>query len=259
MPMMAPSEGIKIYDPQVQKDDKKAEFRQLIKITSGDVKELPKLSFSFFDPETREYVTLIKGPFSLEVSGEAKKKEPAAKKAPEQAAATIVYLKESPGAISKGADPHFYRTWPFIMIQLLPLVVLGAVILARKRMDLVMSDLPYARFLRASRKAADDLAKVRRSIAQGDVKASYGAIFKTMQDYFGHRLGVPPGGITETTISDLVEDKVVLEEVAGSIVKLFSDCYAARYASIEPRREDAEGALRTAEEIIDHLNKKKGI
>ena len=255
MPELEKVEGIKAYEPQTQKDANSARLKQILKIQSATVKEIPKIVFSFFDPNTREYISLVKGPIPIEVEETAKKE--AGKKAKEAAAASIIYIKESPGSISAKADPYFYKSNIFILLQVLPLIAFGALVAIRKRMDLAMSDLPYARWLRAARKAAIGIAHAEALIANNNVKDFYKVIFKTMQDYFGERLAVSSGGITEKTFEDFINDKMVLKDSADSIIGIFSECYLACYSTSNLKKEDMVNMLQKVKDVIGYLNKKK--
>ncbi|MCK4882208.1 MAG: protein BatD, partial [Candidatus Omnitrophica bacterium] len=62
MPSLSSGEDFKLYDPQVfeKGDIKKTE--QVIIPRSEEIKEVPQIRFSYFDPELRKYQTIKKGP-----------------------------------------------------------------------------------------------------------------------------------------------------------------------------------------------------
>ena len=111
MPTLENIEGFKLYDPQIKEENGSKILEQVLIPANEQVKEIPEISFSYFDPEQKKYQTIKQGPFVLKVAG-ANKEEglkvvvPAKEKnAPvvseerpqEQIGRDIIFIKEEAG------------------------------------------------------------------------------------------------------------------------------------------------------------------
>jgi len=73
-PKMENTKGFKVYPAELQHESPGDSgvggtkvYEQIIEPTSTDVKQVPALKFSYFDPMKEEYVEITKGPFTLTV------------------------------------------------------------------------------------------------------------------------------------------------------------------------------------------------
>lgn len=64
-PPIKPIDGIKIYEPRTLKADDLVTYELPVRIDSADVKELPAITFSFFDPVKNKYVSIKRGPVPI--------------------------------------------------------------------------------------------------------------------------------------------------------------------------------------------------
>ena len=64
-PILSSIDGLRIYDPKVVSSAPRLIFEQQVVPLTKEALNLPAVSFSFFDPVSRSYRTLRKGPFPL--------------------------------------------------------------------------------------------------------------------------------------------------------------------------------------------------
>lgn len=139
---------------------------------------------------------------------------------------------------------------------ILPLVFLGIASLVKKRSDFLRKHAEYARWLRGLRKTSADVARLEwlaRSASPGDF---YDAVFEVMRAYLGLRLFLPPQGITEKTIVDVLGDKIDDANVIDMIKGIFSDCHAARFTPLMMGKDDMAGTLSAVKKTLDYLNQR---
>ncbi|MFA6079745.1 MAG: tetratricopeptide repeat protein, partial [Candidatus Omnitrophota bacterium] len=252
------SEFFKVYDPRVTLEDDKVTIDQVFRPLSSDVKEIPEISISYFDPEKAEYLKLSAGPFQLKVEGVAKsallpdlsfdKKEKKLEKKLE-----LVGQKRDAG---KNGDRHlFYAVSSTGKIDACPHFLLSIVLLLsglaiKAQMTRLATDFEYARRLRSARIARRAIPALALYIRKGAVKDFYDHAFIFIREYLGARFGLSPHGITENTITSLFDGRPGFETLTTKASSVFSDCYMARFTKESASIEDADKTLTSIKEIV---------
>lgn len=262
-PIMPKADGLVFYDPKVEIKSDGIKMSQSIKVSSPDVKELPELIFSYFDPEKGEYITLKKGPIHLDIIKPEKpplaageKKAALKEKEPVEVRPALIGIKGNPGRL-RVVDPYFFKRWPFAALVLFPLFVLAAAIAVERRLYILRTDKAYAGWLRALKVSKEDVHQAQSYLKRGDISGFYGQVFRTLQNYFALRLDVPSGGISAQSLDSLLSADIVESDVITNIKHLFNDCYTARYTSGEHKKlgkEDMAAALKSTKEVISYLD-----
>ena len=100
-------------------------FEQVLVPQSASVKQIPPLTFSFFDPDQKKYVTLSEPATPLQVApGSSSPNLPSSQTPSDDATAErrdIVHIKSDPGKLGAIAPPLVRDPW-FLFLQLIPLV-----------------------------------------------------------------------------------------------------------------------------------------
>ncbi|MCM8812484.1 MAG: BatD family protein [Candidatus Omnitrophica bacterium] len=264
-PEIAAIPGLKTYQPQVRQQDSKKIFEQVLIPESPDIQEVPALVFSFFDPALKQYVTLRQGPFPLVVSpGAVATVAQIIEAQPEAAAAgrrrgtqvigrDIVYIKEQ----WRPAVPLLRLNAGFVAVHGMPLAGLGVMLWVRRRRRRLQNDVRYAQKLRAPKVARAGLQAARQHARAEEVGAFYDRVFKTLQEYIGHRFHRPTVGISAEIVDVLRAEGEIDEAPAEFLRQCFSDCDSARYAASQFDQEKMRLTLTRLEQAIDYLERKK--
>lgn len=259
MPKISGLDEFKVYDPQVnvKKEGNSGEktFEQVLIPKSLNVKAIPEIKFSYFDPETERYITKIKGPIPIQVS-QSDTAEPlqilevAEGKAvrSEVLGRDIVYIRDEIGAISHG-DGYLYKSKGFLLLQLVPLMGIGGVLAYQRRRNRFAADRAYARQYHAPRKANKGLAQARKLMEAGRTEEFCAAVFKTMQIYLGDRFDLPFAGIT-IEIVDVLRSRVISEEAIEKLSTFFQACDTMRFAGAGVSEDEMSKVLDMAIESI---------
>ncbi|MBF0488721.1 MAG: protein BatD [Nitrospirae bacterium] len=259
------SPAIKYYEPQVKQDKTSKIFEQAVIPQANTVQSIPEIVFSFFDPDKKAYQTIKKGPFPIKVTGEATsggakiigpaqvagENKPVEK---EILGRDVVFVKERPGALVRISDRQIelYRNPTFIVLLLVPpLLYIGAVIYARRNHRL-RRDVKYARGLRAPKKAKQGLKAAAAFLEAGKEKEFYDAVHKTIYDYLGDKLHMPPGEIMSEKIFQLLEDKGLQ---TGTLKEIFEACDMTRYARGGLGGPEMQTTFKRLEDFIDQMQR----
>lgn len=257
-------DGFKIYDPQIKQEEGQKAFEQILMPQSADITEVPALVFSFFNPKAEKYQTITKGPFAIKVIKPEKEEalkivEPgqnAPIKKEETLGRDIIYIKDSPGDLKRKGG-YLYKNKIFFALQLIPLLSFIFIFFLERRRQRLVSDIRYARKLRAPAKAKSGIARAKDYLDKGSAGEFYDAVFATLQEYLGDKFHLSSHGITVSIIDEALKDKDISAEVLVKLHAIFSACDMARFAASAVSREDMARALKNLEETIDYFQRSK--
>ncbi len=263
-PVLHSKEGFKVYEPEVSQGTGGKIFEQVIIPTETSVKEIPKISFSFFDTRSGRYKTITKGPIPITVrpvpAGEELKvyefsegeRGAAARK--EILGRDIIYIKESAGRLYRRKD-FLFRNPLYALFHFVVLLAVGAVFILQKRRERLATDIRYARRLRAPRGARRNLMATRR-LLEGEPHAFFDAVYKTLREYLGDKFHLPSAGITSDVVEEL-RSRNVDDGILAKIQQCFAQCDTARYAPASITREQMQSTFTLLQELIDSLERAK--
>lgn len=256
--------SFKIYDPQIKDEGNAKVLEQVIIPTTTDIKEVPRLSFSYFDTESRKYETITRGPFPVVVSapspGEEFKAVGFETSKPsvqfnEEVGRDIVFIKEHLDDL-RPQGYRFYKTWAFGAAVILYLCVwvfgLSMYFLRRK----LKTDERFARKIKAPRHARQGLEQAKTLLHQNDPKEFYTAVIKTLTDYIGNRCHIASGGLTGDGVIRILKDKRVDGKIVESIRHLFDTADSVRFASVRCDQRKMNDDFEELRSVITYLEKR---
>lgn len=262
-PAVPLSKDFKVYEPRTtQKTDRKT-FEQVVIPLSDTVREIPSVTFSFFDTGSGKYRTITRGPVPLSVA-KPEKQEVATIIGPagtaqrtitnEDLGRDIIYIKGSPGTLrKKGA--FLFKNSLFLSLHSVPLLLLISAWILQKRRERLSTDIGYARRLSAPKKAGKGIREAGRLMDKGQTLEFYDSVFKTLREYIGDRFHIASGGITADIIDNALKKEGVNEGVLAQLRNIFRECDMARYASSELGAEDMKKTVNDLKEVINHLER----
>lgn len=265
-PEIKTTDGFKTYEPQANKKGKQKIYEQIFIPKTDEAKEIPGVSFSFFDPAKGKYVTLSKGPFSVVIQKQTET-EKAVKVVTgggaeetlypkEKLGQDIVYIKDHIGQVVK-KDKYLYRDPLFIGAQFVPLFIFFLMYGMYRRNERMRTDERYARFMSAPRSAKSGIAKARAYLAKNNIVHFYDVVFRTLQEYLGNKLGIPKGNVTGRNVEEKFKNFGGDEGIAKMVRDVFMGCDMARYASTVPDKTVAKEDFEKMQDIISYLEKTK--
>ena len=259
-PPVATGDAFRRYDPQPVKgedNDQRRVFEQVIIPNSADVREIPAVSFSFFDPAAGAYQTITRGPIPLEVHaaapGRAAVLDAGEPIAPTPAAAAplgrdIVYIKDVAGSFAPraGAD---VRGW-LLAVLLTPPLLFGAALFWAQRRERLAADPRLGRFRGAG-------AAAQRALAAARGGGGIDAVATAMTAYLAAKLDLPPGAVERDRVLARLAAGGVADGARGDVERFFALAEQTRYAA--GRGGDEGAAIDLAERIVAALERERGL
>lgn len=222
--------GFRVYPPLLTQEKGGISCEQVWIPLSPDVKFIPPIRFSFFDPEAERYGTLRTRPLPLTVS------------------AAVTGSLPAGGADAARQESGFglRLLWPAPFL----LIAAGVAWGRRARIEEWLGGRWRRRRRRQRLKRA--LGQAEKLLNQADPGGFYTLLFRALQSFLGDICRLPPSGITEEVVATALPphwgDLASMEKMK----LVFSQCHRARYAPWPADREDMKETLAAMREIMDH-------
>ncbi len=265
-PALPAGDRFRAYDPTHDKDkdapDRRV-FEQVVIPRRVDVKQLPPVSFSFFDPEAGAYRTITRGPIALDVKPAAAEAAPhvfASEQPAEPAAAPapvgrdIVYIKDVAGSLSPRGASFFEKPW-FFVLQLVPMAVFCALLFFVRRRERFAADPSLLRFRNAGREVRRSLAAIRAR--SSDPQQFYDGLAGAVSAYLAAKLGLPPGAVERERVLACLSRNGTSADLPQKVDEFFRIVEHIRYAPSGTAEEERERALDLARGIVDRLERSR--
>lgn len=234
-------------------------FEQVVIPENAEIKQLPAITFSFFDPARKAYQTLTHPaiPIAVRASTAAPARPTVLANAAQQQSEAkpetdIVHIKTRPGMLGAIRPPLVQQTW-FVALQGAPLLAWLAAVAWRKRTEALANNPRRRRQRQVAQVIASGLADLRRLATANQSEEFFATVFRLIQEQLGERLDMPASAITEAVLEERLRPRGVAEETLNALHELFQVCNQARYApqrsseelaSLVPRVERALASLR---------------
>ncbi|MBM9519411.1 protein BatD [Desulforhopalus vacuolatus] len=221
MPEMAENQSIKTYPPTVKftpvgSNAGEKIFDQGIIIKNSSVTELPAVSFNYFDPQKKTYVTTSTLPIPLTVTGAASPSQPVPQKETAgQATAAVsadqpLPLKVALGNTTTDLRPMPRRPWFFLSCIAALLVALAAFIFRHIHNSQRSARRSVQRQLTS--RLAGDLASVDKAQQAGDGHLFLNTCRVAIQNRLAGSCGVHASAVSSRDLREILpKDSVLLE------------------------------------------------
>jgi len=229
-------------------------FEQIVTPQNADIKALPPISFSFFDPDVKGYRTLTQSAVPLSVHPGGVVAVPTAIASQNRQESTppvtqdIVPNKQRLGALAQIGQPLALQTW-FIALQSVPLLAFVSAIVIRRRSENLANNPRLRRQRQVLHVIAQGLRDLKHYASENDSDRFFETLVRLLQEQLGERLDMPASAITEAVIEERLGPRGVPEPVLNGLQELFQLSNLARYAPIKSSQEltdlipKAEGLL----------------
>lgn len=232
-------------------------FEQVLLPQSADIKELPPVVFSFFDPETKSYRTLTHPAVPLTVRPTGPTPLPTvastAGRANEPPAQDIVPIKQRLGAVAQIRPPLVQQPW-FLGLQAAPVLAWLGLLAWRKRTDALANNPRLRRQRQVARIIREGLQRLHQLAAENNSEEFFATLFRLLQEQVGERLDLPASSITEAVIEEQLRPRNAPAAMLEMLHDLFEMCNAARYAPMKSSRELA-AVIPKLESVLEELRR----
>ena len=240
-------------------------FKQVIIPQSTDIKEVGPFLFSFYNPDTRTYKEIKRGPFLVTVqvseqgghsriisNGESAQRP----STPTRLGDDLIYLKPLPKQWKRrGALTWYQQPW-FKGLQTVPLLGMLAAVYFQRRRTALQQNEGLRRRQHAPKAARAGLQKARDAISAHKVPEFYEGIWEALTGYMGDRFNLPPGDIRPETIAEHLKQNPDRSALQSDLRDWFAQYEAVRYGNAgEADPEVLKKELRSAEDLLKRLEK----
>jgi hypothetical protein len=239
-------DNFKIYPPNAKVNasdalglDGSKTFEEIVTPQNSDIKALPPISFSFFNPEEKKYHTLNYAATPLVVRAATPGAMPAVAATTAeipQPKADIAPLKQHLGELAEIRPPLVEQPW-FLMLQGVPVFALMSCVAWRKRKENLANNPKLRRQRQVAQIVREGLQQLQRLAAEKNSDEFFATLFRMLQEQLGERLDLPASAITEAVIDERLRPRGVSAETLASLHELFQTCNLARYAPIKSSQE----------------------
>ncbi|OQX81749.1 MAG: hypothetical protein B6D56_01355 [Candidatus Omnitrophica bacterium 4484_70.1] len=262
-PSISSKKGFKVYEPEVKQTDDKKIFKQVFIPTSEEINSIPEITFSFFDPDTKSYHTIRKGPFPIIVKKPQEEGIKLVESVPQEKISShehlgrdIIYIKSSLGKVRR-QGVYLYKSLGLWIFHLIAFLVFAGILGIYRRKEKFRTDERYARRKRASIEVRQGLEKAWQLLNGEKSKEFFDVVFKTIRDYLGNRLHHSGGELTVPLIEKVLKEKGVGEEILNQIIMIFEECEMVRYASSNIDKERMQKVYDSLKRVVNYLEKQK--
>lgn len=275
-PVIKDLTGFKSYDSEVKTDitgrdpqiaGQKA-FQKVIIPQSENIKEIPAIELSYFDPVLNQYKTIKKGPIPITVAPAPKKEieivelikeitpEDETKKQVQLLGKDIQFIETSPGRFTRIGEYWYKNILLWITVILIPLIFLGVLFAYKTHKTKLEEDIVYAKAKGAHKIAKRLLTEAIKYQKQDKPKEFYDAGAKAIQKFICDRLNVPPGSITTANLESLLLSKGIKAETINSIKNFLDTCDMVRFGAHTANQAEMKQVIKEVNSIIGILSKK---
>jgi hypothetical protein len=235
-------------------------FEQVVVPQNAGIKELPPISFSYFDSDKKKFETLSSGPIGLIVRPGGAVSVPAvaatktsAQEAPP--AQDIVSIKLRPGKLEPPGAPLIQKPW-FVAVQTAPVLAFIGAVFVRRRNEALANNPRLRRQRKVAQLVRDGMSDLQKFAAEKDSEQFFATLFHLLQEQLGACLDLPASAITEAVVDEQLKSLGVAEPTLATLHELFAANNLARYAPIKSSQE-LEAMIPKLENVLRELQEVK--
>jgi hypothetical protein len=240
-------------------------FDYLIRPLVPGTLEIPPVAVSFFNPASNAYETAQSERVRIEVTPGShpstaltaaattpRKNDAITTEGEREARDDLRYIKVGkltvvrPGVLA-GQGPAFA-----VLMGVPPVLWLAGWLVGRHRMRRG-SRPDYYRARGATARARRQLRRAAGLVETGQVAAFHDELASALRGYFAGKLGADAPGLTIEKILTDLENRDVAPDLRERVRALLEACDAARYAAVEPTRDQMRQTLNEAVEVLEAM------
>ena len=195
--------------------------------------------FVYFDPQTKDYVTLTTPSYNIKVAkGVSAPVSSTDQKEVENKNSDIRHIYLGDKAPQKEHSIVVLQTW-YWMLYLVLLAVAVVLFALNRRNARLNADVIGRRTAKASKVARRRLKAAESFMKTGDSDKFYEEMLRALWGYLSDKLSMPVSQLSRDNISATLSSKGYSEENAEAIVSVLDDCEMARYTPDSSSKMDS--------------------
>ncbi len=196
-------------------------------------KEISPVEFSYFNPSTGKYVTLLSQAFSLNVEkGEGNYDGNLAgfsKEDVKMLGEDIRYIKTSGISLQKRGEYAYEKVW-FWAMTLAPLIAFVGLVGWKKREDRLSGNVQLMKYQRAEKIARNRLKTAKKSLDANNQEMFYSDISQALFGYLEDKLRISKSEFSVEKAISLLQIRNINDQLVNDVKASIEKCEFARFA-----------------------------
>lgn len=250
--------GLEAYEPKVSdeinssgKISGKKSIEYLIVPRIAGTKEIPPVSFSYFDPELKAYKELKTDSYILQIEQGEESSQYASDNFISK---DIRYIKTDAGLSSENSIIIFKPI--FWAASVVPLMALIALVFWKRKEDRLAGNVRELKFTRAQKIAKSRLKNAHEYFVKGEQEKFYGEIALALFGYLEDKFHIQKSEFTMERAVEELRKRSFDEEFISSLKELIERSDFIRFAPLADKKSEMEKMYNESSEIIIQIEKK---
>lgn len=226
-------DGFETYEPKVSESANSKTFDYLVIPRNEGDYVLKGLDFSYFNLETKKYITIPSEEIKIKVLPPDPNSAGAQIYSPQsqvkETENDIRYIKKGDFVLVK-SETEFFNSFKHIALLILPVLTLIAGLFVRRNHIKNNSNQVLVKERKAAKLAKKQLVNVEKLMKSGDKDAFYTESLTALNNYLSHKLNIPVADLSRENINKVLQQKQVEEEVKTKLISTLDTCEYAKYA-----------------------------
>jgi len=217
------------------------------------------VTFSFFNPKTRQYETLTSPETVIQVAkGQEQFVRPGGSGLSKE---EVRYVGRDIRFIKLQSDRfqplgyRFYNSFPFLAILIVPLLLLGIAFLYKNHVDKLTGNEAYARSRKANAMAMRRLSRAKSLLHIDTQKEFYGEVSNALAGFAADKLNKSKAGLLSDELESEFKRHHIDSELTSDYFSLIRECDYRRFAPTGVTQEVMEQSYKQAKNVIIKLEK----
>ncbi len=222
--------------------------------------DLGTVEFSYYNPQKRQYITLVSPRFELNVQPDPKAATASLSSLSEKRdikkfTADFRYIKTSASSLRLGSRSPLYTAWWFYLLMCLPVGAVVFFLVLQKREAQMKADVAFARSVRASPEAKKRLKRAKVFLTQNNQQAFFAELENALIQFIGNRYNTDAHALRKHELKALLISKQVSPELIEKLMRILEKSEFYRYAPAKETQDDLTSLYEDASQIISELSK----
>ena len=253
-----------IYDPKITDNTKTTtngvsgtkEYDYLIIPRFAGEYKIAPISFSYFNPTSKKYVTINSDPLTFKIAkgdgSSANVSYSSANKEDIKLLGEDIRFIHTDNLVFSNPNDNFYGSWKFYGLLLLAPILFLLTFIFRNKIRAANSDLALVKSRKANKLASKLLISAEKSLIQNDKKAFYENVSKALFGYIGNKLNIPISELNQNNIKEKLSTIHVSETTINELIETLDLCDMARFAPVPVSEQNV---YESAKNSIQNLEK----
>lgn len=239
-------------------------FSKVIEPQKADIKSIPAILFSYFDPSVGQYKTIAKDPMPITV--EAGQQEmpiqltisgdnsPSNKQHAQIITQDILPIMANvPSLRNQGL--LLYKNPLVLGCLVIPALVVIASVVITRRKEKLQTDIGYARNKRAYLMVKKRLAAAQPLLSQNNPDHFYSTLSRSVTDYLADKFNISAASAAHDSMVDMLRQRGIEDAIAEEVSRCLVDLDYRRFSKAGGTKEEMDVSCKLVEQLILKLER----